>query len=107
ALARLGDERRALVALVDAPAHEHHLVDPEVAAVLLERLAEDEHLDRALEVVEGSDTHPVALLRADLLRRRDDAAGRHPVAVALAGQVREREVDRRAERVPPPRPRAP
>ena len=95
----LRDERRALVAVVDAPAHEDDLVDAERALVLGERLAEDQDLDRSLEVVEGGEHHRVALLRADLLGLGDDAPGRDPVAVLAVGQRRERGVDGGAQRL--------
>src|SRR3954466_6836292 len=89
----LRDERGALVAVIDAPAHEDDLVDAERALVLGQRLAEDQDLDRALEVVEGGEHHRVALLRADLLGLGDDAPGRDPVAVLVVGQRGQRGVD--------------
>src|SRR3954452_11959812 len=89
----LRDERGALVAVIDAPAHEHDLVDAQRALVLGQRLAEDLDLDRALEVVEGGEHHRVALLRTDLLGLGDDAPGRDPVAVLVVGQRGQRGVD--------------
>ena len=58
-----------------------------------ERLAEDKDLDAAFEVVERGEHHVVALLRADLLRLRDDPADGHPFAVATVGERGEREGD--------------
>ena len=85
----LHDEARLVgVLVVDAAAHEDDRVDAQRALVLGERLAEDEDLDRALEVVERREHHRVALARADLLGRGDDPAGGDPVAVlALASSA--------------------
>ena len=58
-----------------------------------------EHLDRALEVVEGGEHHRVALLGADLLGLGDDAPGRDPVAVLAVGQRGQRRVDGGAQRL--------
>ena len=49
--------RLARVLVVDAAAHEHDRVDAQRALVLRQRLAEDEDLDRALEVVERREHH--------------------------------------------------
>src|SRR3954466_1556320 len=95
----LRDQRGALVAVIDAPAHEDDLVDAQRALVLGQRLAEDQDLDRALEVVEGGEHHRVTLLRTDLLGLGDDASGRDPVAVLVVGQRGQRRVDGRPQRL--------
>src|SRR3954463_8736464 len=95
----LRDQRCALVAVIDAPAHEDDLVDAQRALVLGQRLAEDQDLDRALEVVEGGEHHRVTLLRTDLLGLGDDAPGRDPVAVLVVGQRGQRRVDGRPQRL--------
>ena len=53
-----------------------------LARQLLERLGEDDELDRAVEVVERGEHHRVALLGPQALGLADDPADRHPVAVA-------------------------
>ena len=81
------------------PLHEHDLVDRQRRLVLGQRLAEHEHLDRALEVVERREHHVVAVAGADALGLGDDPADRHPVLVAAVGERGERAVDARAQRL--------
>ena len=68
------------------------------ALVLGQRLAEDQDLDRALEIVEGGEHHRIALLGADLLGLGDDP-GRDPVAVLAVGERGQRGIDGGAQRL--------
>ena len=74
--------RLVTVLVVDPPAHQHDRVGDGCVLTGRQRLAEDQQLDRALEVIERREHHRVALLRADPLGLGDHPADRDPLAVA-------------------------
>ena len=102
-LARLDLDRQPAVVVADAAAHGDDLVDLRDVLVLGELVAEEDELDRALEVVEGREHHHVARARLELARRGDDAADGDPLAVLDLRQLAQRPVDGRpaAPRGPP------
>jgi hypothetical protein len=67
--------------------------------VLGERLAEHEHLDAALEVVEGGEHHRISIAGADALGLDDDPADGDPILVATLCERAQRAVGAIAQRL--------
>ena len=90
---RIGQQHRLLALVVDPTGDQQDgVVDPD-ACRLLERLGEDDHLGRTLEVLERRDAHGRLALGDDPPEPRDDAAQHDPLLVELLGHVRRPGVD--------------
>src|SRR4029453_9278371 len=76
-----GDQLPGARRTLDLPPDQERRAAPQVRRALPEELGKDRDLDRALDVLDGRESHAVAVLRVDLPEGRHEPAEEHARAV--------------------------